>query len=73
MSDTTPVILVLFALSLWPKENIFAGKPYKHLIDWKNLQEFFPWQLILSWQLLHFRVHSAQTKRTRSSIDCRID
>ena len=47
VSDTTPVILILFIMSLWPKNNVFKGKQYEHLIDWKNVQEFFPWHIIL--------------------------
>ena len=47
VSDTTPVFFVLLVMSLWPRENIFRGKPYRHLIDWRNVQEFFPWRIIL--------------------------
>jgi hypothetical protein len=34
-------------MSIWPKNNIFKGNNYEHLIDWKNVQEFFPWHIIL--------------------------
>ena len=47
VSDTTPVILILLIMSIWPKKNIFKGNNYEHLIDWKNVQEFFPWHIIL--------------------------
>ena len=32
---------------MWPKENVFKGKPYGHLITWKNIDEGFPWDVIL--------------------------
>jgi hypothetical protein len=47
VSDTTPVILILLIMSIWPKKNIFKGNNYEHLIDWKNVQDFFPWHIIL--------------------------
>jgi hypothetical protein len=30
-----------------PAENIFKGKPYKNLLDWKSLQRVFPWDVLL--------------------------
>jgi hypothetical protein len=30
-----------------PAENIFKGKPYKNLLDWKTLQRIFPWDVLL--------------------------
>ncbi len=32
---------------LLPSENIFKGKPYNHLIQWKTLEKVFPWDVFL--------------------------
>ncbi|CAF0964918.1 unnamed protein product [Brachionus calyciflorus] len=47
ITDTTPAILTAIILFMLPRENIFAGKPYVSLIDWKQLQQIFPWHTIL--------------------------
>ena len=40
-------MLILLFLTIWPKENIFAGKEYKNLIDWKIINNSFPWNILL--------------------------
>jgi di/tricarboxylate transporter len=47
LSDTTPAIFILILLAVWPKHNIFKGKPYQNLISWKTIQEQFPWNIII--------------------------
>jgi sodium-dependent dicarboxylate transporter 2/3/5 len=47
VSDSTPAILAVFLLFILPGENIFEGRPYKHLIHWKTLQNLFPWDVLL--------------------------
>lgn len=47
VTDTTPAILILILISMWPKENIFKGKEYNQLIEWKTIQQVFPWNIIL--------------------------
>ena len=47
VTDTTPAMLIVLLLFIWPKENIFDGKPYGHLITWKNIDKDFPWDVIL--------------------------
>ncbi len=47
VSDTTPAILAVFFLFACPKKNVFKGEAYEHLISWKQLQELFPWNVIL--------------------------
>ena len=47
ITDTTPAILISILIFAWPKENIFKGKPYAHLIGWKELEKNFPWEVIL--------------------------
>ena len=32
---------------MWPKENVFKGKPYNHLIAWKYVETDFPWKVII--------------------------
>jgi hypothetical protein len=32
---------------IFPKENIFKGKPYEHLMSWKELKDKFPWEVIM--------------------------
>ncbi len=46
-TDTTPAILILFLIVAWPKENIFIGRPYSHLITWQTINDNFPWNIIL--------------------------
>jgi hypothetical protein len=47
ISDTTPAIVVLVLIFIFPKENIFKGKPYEHLMSWKELKDKFPWEVIM--------------------------
>ena len=47
ITDTTPAIFIVILLFVWPKENVFRGKPYGHLITWKNIDDGFPWDVIL--------------------------
>ena len=47
ISDTTPAIFCVIILFMWPKENVFKGKAYNHLIAWKNIETDFPWKVIL--------------------------
>ena len=47
VTDTTPAMFIVILLFIWPKENIFAGKTYGHLITWKNIENDFPWDVIL--------------------------
>jgi len=46
-SDTTPAILVAILLVAWPKENIFSGRPYSHLITWKKINDQLAWNIII--------------------------
>ena len=46
VSDTTPAILIVILMFAWPKNNIFKGKEYEHLIGWKDFHNF-PWDVIL--------------------------
>ena len=34
-------------LVAWPKNNIFSGKKYEHLVDWRTINDSFPWYIIL--------------------------
>ncbi|CAF1089594.1 unnamed protein product, partial [Brachionus calyciflorus] len=47
VTDTTPAMLILIVLTMWPKENIFKGKQYNQLIDWKFINQSFPWNILL--------------------------
>jgi di/tricarboxylate transporter len=47
VSDTTPAIIAVFFLFICPRENIFKGNKYSHLMDWKQLQKLFPWNVLL--------------------------
>ncbi len=47
MNDSTVSATIIILLFVCPKENIFKGKSYQHLIDWDNLQTLFPWDVIL--------------------------
>ena len=47
LNDATPAVFVTLLLFMCPKDNIFKGKPYSHLIDWRELQEIFPWDIVL--------------------------
>ncbi len=46
VTDTTPAILAVIFLFVCPRENIFKGRSYRNLIDWKDLQTSFPWNII---------------------------
>jgi hypothetical protein len=37
----------VFLLFICPKENVFTGKPYEHSINWRQLQQAFPWSIML--------------------------
>lgn len=47
VTDTTPAIFILFLITIWPKKNPFKGHEYEHLVNWKNIQQLFPWNIIL--------------------------
>lgn len=47
VSDTTPAILILFLLVIWPKRNIFKGHKYDHLVQWKTITTSYPWHILL--------------------------
>ncbi|RNA30676.1 solute carrier family 13 member 1 [Brachionus plicatilis] len=47
VSDATPAVLAVFFLFACPKNNIFQGEDYVHLMNWKQLQTIFPWNVIL--------------------------
>ena len=46
-TDVTPVIAMVVFLTAWPKENVFKGRPYQHLITWKEINDKFAWNVIL--------------------------
>ena len=37
---------MLFLASSWPKNNIFLGKKYEPLINWKQINLRLPWHII---------------------------
>jgi di/tricarboxylate transporter len=37
----------MFLCVLWPKENIFKGKPYSNLLSFSQIKEHLPWNVIL--------------------------
>ncbi len=47
VTDTTPAIIAVILIFCCPKKNIFDGHPYQHLIEWKELQNTFPWAILL--------------------------
>ncbi|RNA06658.1 solute carrier family 13 member 2, partial [Brachionus plicatilis] len=46
VSDTTPAILIVILSFVWPKNNIFQGHKYEHLLKWSDMINF-PWDVIL--------------------------
>ncbi|CAF1119454.1 unnamed protein product, partial [Brachionus calyciflorus] len=47
VSDATPAVIAVFFLFACPKYNIYKGRNYEHLMNWKQLQNIFPWNVIL--------------------------
>ncbi|CAF0964879.1 unnamed protein product, partial [Brachionus calyciflorus] len=47
VSDTTPALVAVLLLFACPKYNIFKGQHYEHLMNWKQLQNIFPWNVVL--------------------------
>jgi hypothetical protein len=45
VTDSVPAIIAVFLLFMCPRDNIFRGKKYEHLVDWKALQKIFPWDI----------------------------
>jgi hypothetical protein len=45
VTDATSAIIAVILLFCCPKDNIFKGREYKHLVDWNMLQKVFPWSI----------------------------